>query len=157
MNIRHLEERDYNSIIAVIDEWWGGRQMARLLPRIFFIHFRMTSFAIEEGKEIIGFLVGFVSQTYPDQAYIYFVGIHPDYRRRGMGRELYSRFFEAIRTMGCTSVRCITSPVNARSIAFHTRMGFQLEGITGEHEGVPCTINYELNGEDRVLFVRNLG
>jgi len=88
VNIRHLEEDDYQPIIAVIDDWWGGRHIASLLPRIFFVHFRETSFAIAESRTIIGFLAGFVSQTYPQQAYIQFVGIHPDHRRRGLGRWL---------------------------------------------------------------------
>jgi hypothetical protein len=26
-------------VIAVIDEWWGGRPMAGMLPRLFFDHF----------------------------------------------------------------------------------------------------------------------
>lgn len=156
MNVRHLEEDDYDRIITVIDNWWGGRLMAHLLPRIFFIHFRPTSFAIEEGRKLIGFLAGFVSQTYPDQAYIHFVGIHPDHRGRGLGRHLYATFFDAVRQLGCTTVRCITSPVNTGSIAFHTRMGFKIEGVTGESQGVACTINYELNGEHRVLFIRSL-
>jgi hypothetical protein len=80
VNIRHLEEGDYDAIIAVLDDWWGGRQMSYLLPRIFFVHFRETSFAIEEDSKVVAFLAGFVSQTYADEAYIYFVGVHPDYR-----------------------------------------------------------------------------
>ena len=46
--------------------------------------------------------------------------------------------------------------MNTGSIAFHTRMGFQIEGVTREHPGVPCTLNYELNGQHRVLFVKKL-
>lgn len=155
MTIRHLEERDYDHIIGVIDQWFGGRPLATLLPRIFFIHFRQTSFAIEDGG-LIGFLVGFVSQTYTDQAYIHFVGIDPRFRNRGLGRQLYERFFETVSGLGSTTVRCITSPVNTGSIAFHARMGFQVEGITGEHQGVQCAVNYELNGQHRVLFVKTL-
>ena len=41
------------------------------------------------------------------------------------------------------SVRCVTAPVNTGSIAFHTRMGFQIEKATGERGGVPCTIDYD--------------
>ena len=93
IRIRPLQERDYDPIIAVIDEWWGGRPMAHLLPRIFFVHFQPTSFALEEDGRVAGFLAGFVSQTYPDQAYIHFVGIHPESRRRGLGRRLYQHFF----------------------------------------------------------------
>ena len=105
---------------------------------------------------MIGFLAGFVSQTYPDQAYIHFVGIEVNYRGRGLGRQLYSTFSETVRRLGCTTVRCITSPVNSGSIAFHTRMGFRIERSNGERHGVPCTLNYELQGADRVLFVRSL-
>jgi len=156
MDIRHLEESDYGPIIRLIDSWFEGRQLAKLLPRIFFIHFRSTSFALYEDNKVIGFLAGFVSQTDPSQAYIHFVAINPDHQKRGLGRQLYSTFFETVHRLGCTAVRCITSPINTRSIAFHTRMGFKVEHITGECSGVPCTVNYELNGADRVLFVRSL-
>jgi len=156
MNIRQLQEADYETIIEAIDDWFDGRQLSHLLPRLFFIHFRPTSFAIEENGRVIGFLAGFVSQTYPEQAYIHFVGIEANYRGRGLGRQLYSTFFETVRRLGCTTVRCITSPVNSGSIAFHTRMGFRIERSNGERHGVPCMTNYELKGADRVLFVRSL-
>jgi len=156
MNIRQLQEADYETTIEAIDDWFDGRQMSHLLPRIFFTHFLPTSFAIEEDGRVIGFLAGFVSQTYPDQAYIHFVGIEANYRGRGLGRQLYSTFFETVRRLGCTTVRCITSPVNSGSIAFHTRMGFRIERSNGERHGAPCTLNYELQGADRVLFVRSL-
>jgi ribosomal protein S18 acetylase RimI-like enzyme len=156
MNVRPLEDDDYQPIIAAIDDWFGGRHVADLLPRMFFVHFRATSYAIEDDGKVIGFLTGFVSQTYSDQAYIHFVGVHPDHRRRGLGRRLYSSFFENVRRLGCRTVRCLTSPVNTKSIAFHAGMGFQIERVTGVRQGVPCTINYEVNGADRVLFVRSL-
>jgi len=156
MNVRHLEERDYDPIIAVLDDWFGGRPLAKLLPRIFFIHFRPTSFAIEEDDKVIAFLAGFVSQTYADEAYIHFVAVHPDYRGGGLGRRLYSTFFDTVGRLGCTVVRCITSPVNTGSIAFHTRMGFQIEHVTGEPQGLPRAVNYELNEQHRVLFVKRL-
>lgn len=156
MELRHLEPSDYPAVIAVIDQWWGGRHMADMLPKLFFVHFRETSFAAERDRQLIAFLAGFVSQTYPDQAYIHFVGIHPEHRGRGLGRQLYERFFDAARQRGCASVRCVTAPVNTGSIAFHTRMGFQIEQATGEVNGVPCTLNYDGHGQDRVLFAKAL-
>lgn len=154
MHIRPLEETDYAPIIAVVNDWWGGRQMADMLPKLFFMHFRDTSFAAEEAGAVVAFLAGFVSQTDPQQAYIHFVGIHPAYRGQGLGRRLYERFFAAARARGCTLVRCVTAPVNTGSVAFHTRMGFQIERANGEVGGVPCTLNYDGRGHDRVLFVR---
>jgi ribosomal protein S18 acetylase RimI-like enzyme len=156
MQVRHLGEHDYPAVISVIDEWWGGRHMADMLPKLFFVHFHDTSFAIEEQGQLIAFLAGFVSQSYPDQAYIHFVGIHPAHRQRGLGRLLYERFFRAALARGCTSVRCVTAPVNHGSVAFHTRMGFTIEKADGESNGVPCTLDYDGRGQSRVLFVKPL-
>jgi hypothetical protein len=58
LRIRHLDEADYEPIIAVVDAWWGGRPMAQMLPRLFFIHFRSTSFAVDCRGTTIAFLVG---------------------------------------------------------------------------------------------------
>ena len=156
MNIRPISERDHAPIIAVVNEWWGGRQMAGLLPRLFFAHFQDTSFAIEDDRQLIAFLIGFISQTNPRQAYIHFVGIHPEFRKYGLGRQLYERFFETVRARGCDSVHCITAPINSGSIAFHQRMGFHVEKSDRQHEGVPYTANYDGPGQDRVLFVKTL-
>jgi len=70
-----VEVKDYDPIIQVIDDWWGGRPMAGMLHRLFFEHFQPTSFVIEEHAEIQGFLVVSVS-TNPDPGYIHFVGVH---------------------------------------------------------------------------------
>ena len=156
MKIRAISERDHAPIIAVVDQWWGGRKMAGLLPRLFFAHFQDTSFAIEEDDQIIAFLIGFVSQTNPSQAYIHFVGIHPDQRKRGLGKRLYELFFETVRARGCDSVYCITAPINSGSIAFHRRMGFQIEKSDQERDGVLFTANYDGPGQDRVLFIKTL-
>jgi N-acetylglutamate synthase-like GNAT family acetyltransferase len=154
--LRHAEVRDYDPIIQVIDDWWGGRPMAGMLHRLFFEHFQPTSFVIEEHAEMVGFLVGFRSQTTPTQAYIHFVGVHPDYRGQGMGRRLYEHFFEVVRKMGCTEVRAITSPVNRGSIAFHRRMGFAILPGDADIDGVAVMTNYDRHGNDRVRFRRNL-
>src|SRR5579864_859643 len=72
------------------------------------------------------------------------------------GPPVVHAFLYTVGGLGCKIVRCITSPVNKNSIAFHTRMGFKIEHVAGDCDGVPCTPNYELNGENRVLFVKVL-
>jgi len=119
----------------VIDDWWGGRRVRDMLPRLFFTHFRETSFVAEDGGWLAGFLCGFLSQTYPDQAYVHFVGVAPDRRGGGLARDLYERFFEAARAAGRSSVRCVTSPVNTGSIAFHAKLGFEIEAEVEGYDG----------------------
>ena len=154
--IRYLEVKDYYPIIQVVDEWWGGRPMASLLPKLFFEHFQPTSFVMEQNGSIQGFLIGFRSQTTPTQAYIHFVGADPQYRTQGIGRCLYQPFFDVVGNLGCTEVLSITSPVNKGSIAFHTRMGFEILPGDAEINGIAVTTNYDGRGGDRVLFRRRL-
>jgi ribosomal protein S18 acetylase RimI-like enzyme len=121
--LRTATPADYDRIAAVLDDWWG-RPVRHLLPRLFLDHFHATSTIAEAGDDLAGFLIGFLSPSLPDAAYIHFVGVHPDYRRGGLARVLYERFFALAAAGGRTVVRAVTSPVNARSIAFHTALGF---------------------------------
>jgi GNAT superfamily N-acetyltransferase len=156
VRIRPIRSSDYLTVISVIDAWWGGRHMADMLPRLFFEHFTDTSFAAERDGELAGFLVGFRSQSRPGEAYIHFVGIHPGERGHGLGRELYERFFAAVRARGCSRVRAVTSPVNRGSVAFHQRMGFDIEAGPAGPDGIAVAAGYDGEGQDRVRFVRDL-
>ena len=122
--------------------------MAPMLPRLFFIHFESTSFVADrEDGTLAGFLIGFLSQTDPETAYVHFIGVAPDERGSGLGRELYERFFETTRRSGRTLVRCVTAPENADSLAFHDALGFEQEGVAENYDGA---------GASRVLLAKRL-
>ena len=130
--IRTAVPGDHGPIVAVIDEWWG-RPLHTLVQPLFLEHFADTSLVAEDEHGPAGFLIGFLSQTRPDEAYIHFVGVRPDLRGTGLGRELYEEFFGRVRDRGRTVVTCITGPVNTGSIAFHAAMGFAVAmPVTGE-------------------------
>ena len=156
VTIRHTESEDYDRVISRVDTWWGGRQMAGMLPRLFFTHFRPWTFVAVHEEAIIGFLAGFQSQTDPGQVYCHFIGVAPDWRGRGVGEALYQRLFVAAASQGCHEVLAVTAPTNRSSIAFHARMGFtQLAGACANGE-VSFTAAYDGPGEDRVRFRRSL-
>ncbi|MBI5927783.1 MAG: GNAT family N-acetyltransferase [Chloroflexi bacterium] len=157
MEIRKAGPDDYAPIIAVINDWWGGRHMSDMLPKLFFVHFQDTSFVMTENNQIVGFLIGFLSQTFDNEAYIHFVGVHPDFRKHGVGKQLYEHFFAAARQHNRHIVRCVTSPINHQSIAFHTKMGFVAEpGTLVNETGTPASPNYDGAGEHRVRFVKEI-
>jgi ribosomal protein S18 acetylase RimI-like enzyme len=145
--VRNAASTDYDRIAPLVDEWWGGRQMIDMLPRLFFVHFSETAFVAEDGDELAGFLAGFLSQSRPDEAYIHFAGVAPGHRGRGVGRVLYERFFDVARARSRTVVRCVTAPVNERSVAFHRALGFQVDEIAESYDGW---------GGDRVLLSKRL-
>ena len=156
IQIRHIEASDYSCIIPVVNAWWGGRDMADMLPKLFFVHFRQTSFVAECDGNIVGFLIGFTSQSFSNEAYIHFAGVHPDFRKNGLGSALYERFFEAAKKLGRNVVRCVTSPSNHDSVSFHLRLGFSMESSQINIAGIPVAENYDGKGGDRVLFYKTL-
>ena len=147
ITIRHASPSDYGRVIGRVNVWWGGREMAPVLPRLFFLHFEGTSFVAEEGQDLAGFVCGFLSQTEPDEAYVHFVGVAPERRGAGLGRRLYDRFFEEVQAQGRSVVRCVTSPVNEVSVAFHEALGFEVDRVIEDYDGP---------GESRVLLVKRL-
>ncbi len=157
MQLRHVHPLDYDRVLGVIDDWWSGRLMSQKLSHVFFSHFAPTSFVLETNGELVGFLLGFLSQTHPQEAYVHFVGVHPGYRRLGLGRRLYERFFAAARMHDRLWVRSITSPLNETSIAFHRSLGF--EPLRGDViiDGVPVWLDYAGEGGHRVVFRRAVG
>ncbi|WP_237534441.1 GNAT family N-acetyltransferase [Streptomyces sp. SID3343] len=124
--------------------------MTAMVPRLFLDHFHPTSLIAEDAEDadgLGGFLIGFMSPAYPDEAYIHFVGVRPDLRRGGLARELYERFFELARAHGRVRVRAITGPANTASIRYHTAMGFTVRGPVPDRDGP---------GQDRMEFERSL-
>ncbi|KIV59694.1 hypothetical protein TS64_01700 [Aneurinibacillus migulanus] len=120
------------------------------------VHFKDTSFVLEENDEIVAFLVGFVSQAYRQQAYIHFIGVHPDYWKQNAAKQLYDIVFQKVKQCGCTEVHCVTSPINKGSIAFHTKIGFQIQQGDCEVNGISVMTNYDGRGQDHVLFVKRI-
>jgi ribosomal protein S18 acetylase RimI-like enzyme len=146
LTLRTATLADYDQIAAVVDGWWG-RPLRHALPRLFLDHFHATSTVAEAGDDLAGFLIGFLSPSLPDAAYIHFVGVNPGYRRGGLARQLYQRFFALAAADGRTVVRAVTAPVNERSIAFHSALGFTVTGPVYGYDGP---------GDVKVCFERSL-
>ncbi|MEM7016432.1 MAG: GNAT family N-acetyltransferase [Pseudomonadota bacterium] len=134
MHYRTASPQDYETIIGVVDDWWG-RFVSHAVPRLFLEHFYSTSFIVEDEGVIVGFLIGFLSPSDEQAAYIHFVGVDPKQRKLGIAAELYQRFFELASQDGRTRVNATTIPENEVSIEFHRRMGFEVsEPIEGYNQ-----------------------
>src|ERR1700716_555204 len=109
MNVRRVRKVDFDRIVEVIDHWWGG-PIGTFAHPIFFYELGDQALVIEQGAEMIGFLLGFIAPRVDppgnaasdtvESGYVPIVGIHPDYRRRGVGSWLYDRFVEGCPAAG---------------------------------------------------------
>ena len=148
VSIRHAKPSDYGRVIGRVNVWWGGRDMAPMLPKLFFLHFEGTSFVAEdEDDDLVGFLWGSSRRRRDDEAYIHFVGVTPDKRGEGLGRSLYERFFDGC---GHTDERSFAASPHQRTgppSSSTRRSGFDVDRVVPDYDGP---------GEDRVLLVKRL-
>ncbi len=134
MLIRTATRADHDAIVSVVPAWWGGRDLRALVQPLFLAHFASSSLVAEDDDgALAGFLVGFPSDDDETAAYVHFIGVRPDRRGTGLGRLLHERFADAMRARGVAVVRCVTSPVNVDSVAFHERLGFTVESVDDDY------------------------
>jgi GNAT superfamily N-acetyltransferase len=164
LTARRPRADDHGRVLAVMDDWWGGlggaagsRERALLLPRLFFQHFTDTSRLVEAADgRLAAFLIGFLSASEPGTAFVHFVGVDPALRRTGIAGALYAGFFRQATERGAHTAKCVTSPGNTTSVAFHTRLGFQVDPSAVVDNGVPVQQDYDGPGLHRVTFTRRL-
>jgi len=159
IHLRRPVEADHPRLIGQVDEWWGGRKLHPLLPRLWFQHFNGTSWVAEDGSgRLVGFIVGFISPDRLDEAYVHMIGTSPNHRRSGLGRTLYQRFLDDVAAHGVRRVSAVTWPGNRASVGFHRAMGFTADTGPGTQNlyGTPAYPDYDAEGDDRVVFSREL-
>ena len=146
MQTRKITKGDFDQIVEVIDRWWGG-PMANFAHPIFFYELGDNALIVEEEGRLIGFLLGFIAFRAPKTGYVHLVGIHPDYRRKGVGRLLYETFTERCRSLGCERMKAITTTGNEGSIIFHQALGWTSNEVE----------DYAGRDRRRMVFTKDLG
>src|SRR5262245_26116438 len=157
MVTRPLAKADYDEIVQVIDRWWGGPTSALAHP-IFFYELGRMARVVESDGHLVGFLFGFVctdpvyvggsagsaasagpapkppvhdgpSAPRAPVGYVHLVGIHPDYRRRGVGKLLYASFEDDCRREGVKELKALTTLGNEASVRFHQALGWSVAEV----------------------------
>jgi GNAT superfamily N-acetyltransferase len=145
MTPRAMTRADFDQIVEVIDRWWGG-PISTFAHPIFFYELGEHALVVEEHDEMIGFLLGFITQGPVRTGYVHLVGIHPDYRRRGVGRLLYAAFTDACRAAGSQRMKAITTLGNEGSQSFHLALGWDAREVD----------DYAGPGRRRIVFTKDL-
>lgn len=159
LTFRRPTEDDHPRVVGIVDEWWGGRRMRAYLPRLWLQHFSGTSWIAERSDgRLEGFIVAFLSQDDPSTGYVHMIAANPNRRRRGVGRALYERAFADLAAHGARRVTAVTWPGNRQSVAFHQALGFRIDDgpRTQKIYGIPAHADHDGDGEDRVVFLRDL-
>lgn len=144
METRPLTKADFDQIVQVIDRWWGGPTSALAHPMFFYELGRLAR-VVEIDGTLVGFLLGFICPD-GEVGYVHLVGIHPDFRRRGVAALLYRAFEGDCRREGVKRLKAITTLGNEGSVRFHLAQGWSME--EDEHYAGP--------NRTRIVFTKTL-
>lgn len=155
--IRNTFEEDFVNIAELAEECSPMETERNSIYHIFTKFFKGTSFVAElTSGEIAGFVLGFISQENPEEAYIHLLCVDPRMRGRNIGRKMVDVFIDAVASKGCKKINLITKPINWNSISFYRKLGF-LEEKSGETMNVLGTTaikNYNGIGQHMVVFYK---
>lgn len=153
LRVRPMTKTDFDVVVQVVDQWWSG-PIAVLAHPVFFYELGKNARVVEDfghpqGRKFVGFLLGFIAPADESRAavgYVHLVGVHPEYRRKGVARALYNDFTANALTFGCRHLKAITTQGNEGSLRFHQALGWSLT----EDE------NYAGPGRRRIVLTKDL-
>jgi ribosomal protein S18 acetylase RimI-like enzyme len=158
-HIRNVIEEDFLPIAEIANYCPPMVTERNSVYHIFTKFFTTTSFIVETvDKSAIGFLLGFKSQDNAKEAYIHLLCIIPQWRNKGLARELLDEFLLKLKEQGCKKVSLITSPGNKKALNFYQKMGFKIDNEGNEIiiSGVKTIKNYNGPGEHKLICTKLL-
>jgi len=159
--VRHVTEADFAGLDARLRDWREDRSGRGAPARTWFRHHAGTSWLAEASRDRppLGLLLGFRSADRTVEAVLHLVAVDPEFRRRGIGRDLVERFGAQLAADGATTIAATCRPDDRIALSFFGALGFVADSGPGSTRiyGVPAFADWDGAGEDRVLLLRPSG
>jgi len=158
VRIRTVKEKDFFEIMNLASKCDPIPIERDSIYHLFTKYFANTCFVAEIDNQIVGYILGFISQLEKNVAYIHNICIAPDLRRKKIGSSLYQKFFQNMKNEKCQKIFLIINPKNKLSISYHESLGFNIskEGEEFYVEGVRASKDYNGPGKHMVVMFKPL-
>lgn len=157
--IRQVKEDDFLDLASLSFKCHPMVTERNSIYHIFTKFFGNTSLVIEdETGNIIGFILGFISQVNPEDAYIHLLCVDPSFRRKNLASSLIEEYRNVVSSKGCRKIYLITGPRNKISQSFYGKMGFKVVKTdkTLEINGISVIKDYNGPDDHKVLLYQNI-
>ena len=162
IEIRNSEEDDFLPISQIARKCRPMVTERNSIYHLFTKFFQNTVFVAEiihnGHKIVIGFLIGFISQSKSDECYIHLLCVDPEFRGRGIASNLIKNFCDVVTQEGCKKIYLITKPINQKAINFYQKIGFNVVSAskTVKIRGMDVYEDYDGFGEHMVVLKKEL-
>jgi diaminobutyrate acetyltransferase len=161
MEIRRSSVEDFLKLHELVGRIENIVQHPPHFYKIMLRYFGDTIILAEEEGELTGFLLGFVSQTNPEEYFIWQLGVDPRYRGRKIAGKIMEETIKAAGEKGCRLVSATVEIVNIPSQRLFESSGFQIvtsseDGELINENGKLAIKNYYASGTDQIFYAREI-
>ena len=86
----------------------------------------------EVGGEVVGSVMGGYDGH---RGSAYYLGVHPDYRGRGIANALINRLEKKLIARGCPKIQIMVREDNDTVVEMYEKLGYEIRGITSRASG----------------------
>lgn len=156
INIREANQNDFLDVYKLIGICKPLENYYEHFYKIMLRYFGNTCFIAEYENDIIGYLMGIISQTHESTYFLWQIGINPSMQGKGIGHLLLERAENKIRDMGCKRIEVTIDPENTPSQKLFESMGYSnishKEGGTVRVNGNIAVKDYYRPGRHFMLY-----
>ncbi len=161
MELRKASFDDYIKLYELIGEIEGIVQHPTHFYKIMITYFGNSIPIVSLNGRIVGFLLGFVSQTDPDEFFIWQLGVSPQHRGKGIAGKIMDYTLSIATESGCRRITATVETTNKPSQLLFESSGFSIVtnnrlGEVIEEHGKLAIKNYYASGTNQVFYQLNI-
>jgi len=128
VQIRQFEARDEDAVVQLWQDCglvvpWNSSH--RDIQRKSRVQAEMFLVACSAGRIVATVMAGYDGH----RGWINYLAVHPEHRRRGLGRRMVSEAESRLRAAGCPKINLQVRRANAAAMAFYRRIGFKEDHV----------------------------
>ncbi len=140
VHIRWMIRRDMPEVLAIehsgFEFPWSEEEFLRVLRQR-----NCIGMVAEHGERVVGFMI---YELHKSKLQILDFAVHPDWRRRGVGRQMVTKLVGKLSSHRRTRIALNIRETNLQAQLFYRSQGFRASEVMREH--------YEDTGEDAYLM-----
>ncbi len=145
-DIRQPDEKEFIQVYAFVSHCPPLERYFEHFYKIMLRYFRNTCFMVKYQEQVVGFVLGFISQTQEATYFLWQIGVDPLLQGTGLGKILLQEVEKGIKRQGANRIEVTVDPENAPSRQLFEKMGYAnisvKEGDTVEVDGYTAVKDY---------------
>ena len=156
IHIRKAREEDFLAVYRFVSSCPPLEKYFEHFYKIMLRYFHNTCFIAEDGDEIVGFLMGFISPVHESTYFLWQVGVSPTTQGKGVGKLLLKAAENTLKEMDIRRIEVTVDPENKPSLRLFKSLGYinisRQEGETVSVLGNLAVKDYYSPGRHFILF-----